>query len=390
MELGPNVTILEQADRTIYLVGTAHISEKSVEEVRYTIETVRPDTVCVELCKTRHDAMSDPDRWSKLDIFQIIKQKKVLFLTANLALSSYQKKLGDKLGVQPGAELREAVEVAKEIGAELVLVDRDIQATLKRTWANVGFFKKFAVIGSLFEGFFSKGEEITAEKLEALKDRDTISEMMAQFAKELPEVQVPLIDERDKYLMSATEAAPGKRIVCVVGAGHVEGMIGYQGLEVDREALSQIPVTKSWVKALKWIIPGLMFAAFYFGYRQNASKGLAVLIYAWALPNMVVAGLFTAIAGGKPLSVVCATLASPITSLNPTIGAGMVVGLVEAWLRKPTVQDCEAIPEDSKSLKGFYRNPFLRVMMVVVMATLGSAVGAWIGGVWVVGLVRTW
>lgn len=379
MELGQNVTVLEGDGRTIYLVGTAHISKKSVEEVRRTIEAVRPDTVCVELCKTRHEAMVDPTRWRKLDVFQVIRQRKVLFLLANLGLSAYQRRLGETLGVEPGAELKEAVAAASDVGAELVLADRDIQATLKRTWANLGFFTKLKVLGSLFDGFFAKDEPLTEEDLEKLKERDHLGDMMKAFARELPQVKAPLIDERDAYLMSAVEEAPGQKIVAVVGAGHVEGMIARQGQRADRDALAVIPKPSPWVGLIKWIIPALMLAAFYFGWREHAQTGLYELVMAWLIPNSVAAGVLTLLAGGKLLSIATAIVASPITSLNPTIGAGMVVGLVEAWLRKPTVEDCERLNRDMLTWRGMFKNPFSRVLIVAVAATIGSALGAWIG-----------
>ena len=204
MELGPNVTVLEANGVTTYVVGTAHISEKSVREVRETIEAVRPDSVCVELCDTRYKALQDGDRWKKLDIFQVLKQKKVLFVLANLALS-HSTTLGEKLGVKPGSELIEAA-AADDVGSELVLVPRDIQATLKRTWANLSFWNKFKLMAGL-SGAFGGDEELTEEDLERLKDRDNISEMMAAFAKEMPQVKEPLIDERDQFLLSAIEDA---------------------------------------------------------------------------------------------------------------------------------------------------------------------------------------
>ncbi|MEE2756736.1 MAG: TraB/GumN family protein [Myxococcota bacterium] len=378
MELGPNVTVLKDDDCTTYLVGTAHISEKSVREVRDTIEAVRPDSVCVELCKTRYDAILDENRWKKLDIFQILKQKKVLFVLANLALAAYQRRLGEKLGVKPGAELKEAIEAANDVGSEIVLVDRDIQATLKRTWANLSLWNRLKLMSGLFGGT-AEEEEITEEELEKLKDRDNISEMMKEFAAELPQIKEPLIDERDQFLISAIEDAPGSVKVAVVGAGHVEGMLANRGIGADRDALSVIPPRSVWVPLLKWLIPSLILIAFYWGYQNKPEGTLEQLIQAWVVPNAIGAALLTAIAGAKPLSVIVATIASPITSLNPTIGAGMVVGLVEAWLRKPTVEDAEKLGSDVTTLRGMYRNPFSRVLIVATLATLGSALGAWIG-----------
>jgi len=378
MELGPNVTVIESGSRTTYIVGTAHVSERSVQDVRNTIEQVRPDTICVELCETRHQALTDESRWQKLDIFQVIRQGKVLYMLANLALSAYQRRLGEKLGVQPGAELMEAVKAADEVGAKLVLVDRDIQATLKRTWANLSFFNKLKVFGALLDGFFSR-EEITEEDLEKLKERDHLSEMMEEFAKVMPQVKEPLIDERDRFLISAIEDAPGEVLVAVVGAGHVNGMLEHQGMGADREALSVIPPPSRWLGYLKWIIPTVILCAFYIGWQKHAGRGLYELLLAWMLPNSIAAGVFAAIGAAHPISILCAVVASPITSLNPTIGAGMVVGLVEAWLRKPTVEDAQNLNDDILTLRGVYRNRFSRVLLVAVLATLGSALGAWIG-----------
>lgn len=382
MDLGPNVTTLQQGDRTVYIVGTAHISEKSVREVRETIEAVQPDTVCVELCKTRFDALQDEDRWEKLDIFQVIRQGKGLYLMSSLALSAYQQRLGQKLGVRPGAELQEAVAAAKDVNAELVLADRDISATLKRTWANLSFFNKLKVLGVLMGTSFSQ-EEITEAELEQLKDKDHISEAMESFAQAMPQVKEPLIDERDQYLMSAVDDAPGKTVVAVVGAGHVSGMIKQQGQRADRAALSEIPPSSKVFKSLKWIIPILILAAFYYGWQHRDPMDLYEMVMAWLIPNSVAAALFSAIAGAKLISVVTAFIASPITSLNPTIGAGMVVGLVEAWLRKPTVADAKSLGEDMQTFRGMRKNAISRVLLVALAATLGSAVGAWIGGLWI-------
>ena len=375
MELGSNVTHIQDDDRDIYVVGTAHISKKSVEEVRHTIEQVKPDTVCVELCETRYQSMADADRWKKLDIFQVIRQQKVLFLLSSLALSSYQRRMGDQFGVEPGAELKEAIRCSENLGSELVLVDRDIQATLKRTWANLGFWNKIKVLGGLFQGVFAD-EELSEEELEKLKEKDHLSDMMAEFARLMPQVKEPLIDERDHFLMSAIEDAPGKTIVAVVGAGHVPGMLANRGAEVDRQALSVIPPSGSLTKWLKWIIPITILAAFTFGYFRLSGETLEKMIWDWVIPNAFGAGILALVAGAKPLSVIAAFIASPITSLNPTIGAGMVVGLLEAWLRKPTVADAERLTTDMSTLGGIYRNDFSRVLLVALLTTIGSSLGA--------------
>lgn len=380
------VTRISDGDREIFIVGTAHVSQRSVEDVRRTISELRPDTVCVELDQTRFDTLTDENRWLKLDLFRVIREGKVLFLLSTLGLSAYQRKMGERLGVRPGAELLEAVRAAEDVGAELVLADRDIQVTLRRTWASLGFFSKMKLVSVMLAAPFSV-QEITEEQIEALKDRDTISEMLDQLAEAMPRLKTPLIDERDQWLISSVEQAKGKRIVAVVGAGHVRGMLQQHKQPVDRDELGRIPLPSKLTGFVKWIIPALVLAAFGIGYARHEGEGLRHMLYAWILPNSVAAALFTIAAGARALTVLTAFVASPITSLNPTIGAGMVAGLVEAHLRRPTVEDCQRLGEDTQSWRGYYRNPVTRVLLVVVLATLGSAVGAWIGATWVVTLI---
>ncbi|HQB46091.1 MAG TPA: TraB/GumN family protein [Polyangiaceae bacterium] len=383
MPFSDNVTELTYDHKRLIIVGTAHVSQRSVDEVREVIEQVRPDSVCVELDKTRHDALVDEARWRKLDIFQVIRQKKVLMLMASLALAAFQRRLGDKLGVKPGAEMLAALQKAKEIDAQVVLADRDIQATLKRTWAALSLWNKARVAALLMVALTSK-EEITEERIEELKERDTLNETLQEFAEALPQVKEPLIDERDRFLISSIREAPGETVVAVVGAAHVQGMVSNLEATVDRDALSVIPPAPWSRKLLKWILPLIVIGAFYFGFRQHEGETLKRMIYAWVIPNAVLAGILALVAGAKPLTVLLVSLASPITSLNPTIGAGMVGGLVEAWLRKPTVADCERVSEDSTTLRGIYRNAFSRVLLVAVLSTIGSALGAYVGATWVV------
>lgn len=387
MELSPNVVVLEHHDKTIYLIGTAHVSEKSVQEVQDTIAKVKPDTVCIELCEARYAALTDENRWAKMDIFRVIKEGKTLFLLANLAIGAYQRRLGKELGVRPGAELLAGAECAKATGANLELIDRDVHITLKRTWGRLGLWKRVQLFGGIMESLFPSEGDPSAHDIEKLKEKAHLSEMMAEFAKALPEVKDPLIDERDRYMMSSITDSPGKVIVAVVGAAHVPGMLEQLGKPVDREALKQLPPkSKAW-GWLKWVIPAIIFAAFYVGISKNEGQTFTELLNAWVLPNTVFAAVLTAVAGGKFLSIVTAGIASPITSLNPLINCGMFVGLVEAWLRKPTVADCQRIADDVQTVRGFFRNPFTRVLVVAMASTIGSALGAWIGLSWVLTLV---
>lgn len=371
-----NVSVLTQDDKTIYVVGTAHISQKSVEEVQAVIDAVKPDTICVELCETRYKAITDDQVWKKLDIFTVIKQGKVLYLLAHLALSAMQRRMGEELGVKPGAEMLAAMEKAKEYDARLVLADRDVQITLKRTWRSLSFKDKISVMGGLVGSLFHT-EKLSAEDIEKIKEKEELTNMMETFAEALPSVKGPLIDERDAYLISSIEEAPGQTIVAVVGAGHVKGMTEKFGTPVDRDALNTLPPKGQLGTWLKWLVPMLVLGAFYVGYQKNADRGVWDMVTTWVIPNSIMCGLFTLAAGGKLLSVLTGVVASPITSLNPALGAGMAVGLTEAWLRKPTVADCERIPDDVKSVKGVYKNPFTRTLLVAFMSNLGSALGAW-------------
>ncbi len=382
-----HVTVLERGSRTFHIVGTAHVSQSSVAEVEAVIDEVRPDVVCIELDKNRLDALLDEDRWKRLDIFQVIRQKRVPFLLASLALSSYQARLGEQLGVKPGSEMLAAIRKAEEVGAELVLADRDIQITLRRTWRSVSFWSKFKLLGALLAGFFEE-EEISDEDLEKLKSGDALGAMLEEFAQELPQVKRPLIDERDAYLMSSIEDSSGETVVAVVGAAHVPGMKRHFGEAVDRAELDVVPPASRIVPYLKWAIPAIVVAAFTWGYFRISGQRFGEMLTGWILPNSIFAGLFSLIAGARPLTALAAFVASPITSLNPTIQAGFVAGLVEAWLRKPTVDDCARIREDSQTLRGLYRNRFTRVLLVFVAATLGSALGAYIGLGWVLSLLR--
>lgn len=381
-----HVTRLTYQGKELLLIGTAHVSQKSVDEVRRVILEERPDTVCVELDQGRYDMLVDRTAWQKLNIFDVIRQKRVLFLLSSLALGAYQRRMGEKLGVAPGAELLAGVEAAREVGAEVILADRDVQATLKRTWANLSFFDKINMASGLMSAPFAV-EDIDESRIEELKDSDTIGEMMHEVAEQMPRVKTPLIDERDQYLMAKIQDAPGKKIVGVVGAAHVRGMVSRLGQSANFEELSRIPPPTRLSQALKWIIPGLMLSAFAYGYYKHQGQGLEELLYAWILPNAVFAGLTTVLALGHPLTVLTAFVASPITSLNPTIGAGMVAGLVEAYLRKPTVEDCEGVQKAANSLAGLYGNRVTRVLLVVVLASFGSALGAWVGLGWVVSLL---
>ena len=381
--------VIERNEQTIYLLGTAHVSKESVEEVKALVAEVEPEAIAVELCPTRYEALTAADKWKNLDIFKVIREGKLLMLLGNLGLSAYQRRIGKELGVEPGAELIAGVDAAKERQLEPVLIDRDIQTTLKRTWRNVGFFKKLMLLSETLAGAFEGGsDEVDAASVEALKEKENLEDAMGEFAKALPEVKGPLIDERDLYMVSKLQELDAKTVVAVVGAGHVAGMTEHFEDEIDRESLTVIPPASSWTSVLKWLVPAIVLLAFGYGIHNSDGGSLEEMLLAWILPNSIAAALMATIAGAKPLTVLTAGIGSPITSLNPLLGVGMVAGLLEAWLRKPTVADCDSIHDDVQSLSGFYRNRFLRVILVTLASSIGSAIGAWVGAAWLVNIVQ--
>lgn len=211
--------------------------------------------------------------------------------------------------------------------------------------------------------------------------------MLEEFSRAFPAVKGPLIDERDQYMASHLQDAGGETIVAVVGAAHGPGIERAFAQPVDRTPLREVPPPSRFGTVLKWAIPVAILIGFYLGITGEEPRSLEQLLYAWVLPNSIAAGLLTLAAGGKLVSILAAVVGSPLTSLNPLLNTGLVVGLVDAWARKPTVDDAARINHDVQSWKGFYRNRFTRVLLVATFAMIGSALGAWIGLAWVFGLV---
>lgn len=373
------VTHLRYEGRDLYLVGTAHVSQRSVDDVGQVIHSLAPDTVCVELDATRHQALVDPKRWRNLDIFAVIRERRMLFLLSSLVLTSYQRRLGEKLGVRPGAEMLAAIEHAASVGARLELVDRDIRATLQRTWSALSFWDCVQLVGTLIGSLFARAE-ITQEQVEALKDRDTISELVREFAEVMPRLQRPLIDERDRYLMSAVREAPGKIVVAVVGAGHVEGMVRYLDTPVDRQQLSQIP-PPSWTRRLsRWVLPALGLLALYLGLRQDLAQLRPMLIGLCVLHGVCVLAP-SLLVRAQPATLLVAPFASLLFAFLPQSDAGRLAAWLEAKQRPPTPEDREALSKVA-SLRDWRQNRFTRVLLVGFAVTAGSATATVLGVLW--------
>ena len=365
--------------KKILLIGTAHISQSSVDEVNTVINQVKPDTVCIELCSSRYQAMLAKDQWKNMDIFKVIREGKSFLLFANLIMTAFQKRLGSKLGVKPGSEMFEAANVAEKLNSELVLADRDVKITLQRTWRGMPFWGKMKVLGQLLASLFIR-EEISKEEIEKLKESDALSEAMKMLAEQSPEMKRILIDERDQYMAEKIRQSMGKLIVAVVGAGHVKGLTAELENKHNLAELESVPPTGKAVAWLKWGIPALIIALIVYGFFTVDTDVSIEMIQRWFLINGTLSALGTAAAFGHPITIAAAFVAAPFTSLNPTIAAGWVAGLVEALLRKPQVRDFENLADDITHLRGFWQNNITRILLVVIFANLGSAIGTFAGG----------
>lgn len=366
-------------DKEIFIVGTAHVSQASVDDVRETIKEVDPDCICVELCKPRYEAMVEKTRWKKMDIFQIVKDGKAVFLLGQLLMSSYYKRIAEKLGVEPGAEMKAAIEMSE--GKELVLADRKIEVTLKRVWRHLGLFEKFKIFSQMMASIVST-DEVTEEMIEELKAGEELDGIMDSFAKAFPQVKERLIDERDLYLAEKIRSCPGKRVVAAVGAGHVPGILRAIEEPRDLKPLEEIPPVGTFGKVAKWILPLAILALLILGISRGGSQQAIDSALVWIIAHGVLSGTGALIALGHPLTILASAVASPITSLNPMIAAGWVAGLVQAWVKKPTVEDFENLPDAVSTVSGFWMNPVSRVLLVVVLANLGSGLGTLVAGLW--------
>jgi len=380
-EYQSDVHTIHFEDKTILLIGTAHISQESVDLVEKVITQEQPDTVCLELDEKRYKALTQKKKWQSLDLKQIIKKKQLSTLMINLLMASYQKKLGGQLGVQPGAELLHAAKTADKDNIPIALIDRDVRITLRRAWKSTSFFKKGYLISTLFASLFDS-TEISEEKLNEMKQKDVLSELMDEMGSVLPDVKRVLIDERDIYLCEKIKAASGKYLVAVVGAGHVEGIkkTFTKDCSSELEEITLIPPVSGIWKALGWSIPLLIIGSIItIGIQKGAGDAGANVLY-WILANGIPSAIGGIIAFANPLTVLGAFAAAPITSLTPVIGAGYVAAFIQVMRTPPVVKEFESVGEDMGKLTGWWKNKLLRLFLVFLFTGLGSAIGTYIGG----------
>jgi pheromone shutdown-related protein TraB len=380
-----DVRILEVEGREFILVGTAHISRRSVELVREVIEREKPDCVCVELDRQRYEALSQERRFEAQDLREIIRNQQLATLMMNLILASYQKRLGMKLGVTPGSELLEATRAADELGIPISLCDRDVRITLRRAWHSLSLWRKLMLLSGVL-GSALESPEISEEELARIREQDVLSELMSELGENLPELKRTLIDERDAYLAQKIRDSVGNRLVAVVGAGHVEGMA--RAIEanrnVDLSEIEIIPEVSSLWKWIGWAIPALILGSIgYIGRTQGFGEAGDNALY-WFLANAIPSGIGGVLALAHPITSIAAFFAAPFTSLTPVIGAGYVAAFVQTWVRPPTVLEIRSVGDDIAAFKGWWSNALLKILLVFLLTTLGSVIGTWVGGIEIV------
>jgi len=378
-----NIHILKKEGKEILLVGTAHVSKDSAQEVKELIEQEKPDSVCVELCPARYNSINNPNTWKNMDIITIIKRKKALLLLVNLILSSFQKRLAQQLGINPGQEMIQAISSAKETNAHLVLADRDIQVTFTRIWKKLSLWGKMRILFMLIFSMFGK-EKISEEEIERLKAEDVLTVALSELARSFPRLKSTLIDERDQYLAEKIKLAPGNKIIAIVGAGHVPGIKKEIDKEHDLIALTKIPPTSNYLKVLVWGIPLAIIAIIASTFTYSPPAGFDQITQ-WFLWNGSLSALGALIAMAHPLSILTAFAAAPFSSLNPLLAAGWFAGIVEALIRRPRVEDFEQLGNIT-TLKDFFHNRVTKILLVVAFANLGSMAGTFIGGAKVIQL----
>lgn len=377
--------IIELDGRKITLIGTAHVSQESIIEVQETIKSLEPDCVAIELDEKRASSIENAEGYKNLDIVKILRRNEGFLMLANLILSSFQRRMGANVGVKPGDEMLAALNLAKEKNINTALVDRPIQITLKRAWAKNSFWGKCKLLGALLSSAFSK-EEIESDEIEKLKQSNEMDSMMKELSDYMPVIKEVLIDERDRYLACKIYEAEGKNIVAVLGAGHLGGVeshlhhLASQEESSDVSEISVIPKKGFFGKIAKFIIPVLIIALIASGFVYGGMKAGKDILSSWFLWNGIPSALLSLVAAAHPLVILAAFVSAPFTSLCPFIGVGFITGILQAVLCKPKVKDMETLQDDVTSLSGFYRNRILRVFLVFILSSLGSTLGAFVGG----------
>ena len=372
----------------VTLLGTAHVSRTSAETVDALLSSGEFDAVAVELCPSRYHALLDPDVLARMDLLRVIREGKASMAAAQLALGAYQQRLADQFGIEPGAEMRAAVECARESKLPILLIDREIGVTLKRVLRNVPWWKRAGLFASLLASVLSR-DEVDEEEIELLKEGDMLETTFAEFSTDRRDLYEPLIHERDRYMAASLvrdiRDNGYEQVLAVVGAGHLRGIrsalddAAVADPAVEIAALDRVPEPSRWPRVIPWLIVVLVVAGFAIGFRRSPELGWQ-LVSDWVLINGGLSALGAAFALAHPLSILTAFLAAPITSLTPAVGAGMVTAAVEILLRRPEVGDFQRLRHDTVHWRGWWRNRVSRTLLVFLLSTLGSAAGTYLAG----------
>jgi pheromone shutdown-related protein TraB len=392
---GPEVRA-EVAGVPVTLLGTAHVSRASADEVRARIASGEHGAVAIELDPSRHAALVDPDRMLKTDLFTVLRRGQAGAMAANLALGAFQQRLADQYGIEPGQEMREAIAAAEEHRLPLLLVDRDIGVTLRRVYRAVPWWRRLELMAGLVGSVLSR-EEIPEEEIERLKEGDVLEATFSEFAERSERLYRPLIAERDRYMaarlrqeaarIAAEAEAEGRAprpLLAVVGAGHLAGIRdALQAPDDDPQAaldeLATVPPPSRWARAFPWVLVAAILTGFVVGFLRDPELGRQ-LIGDWFWINGIASAIGATAALAHPITILGTALAAPLTSLNPTIGAGFVAAALELWRRKPSVGDFATLRQDATTVRGWYRNRVARTLLVFLGATFGSALGTYLAG----------
>ncbi|WDE95627.1 TraB/GumN family protein [Lentisphaera profundi] len=420
MEKEQNVERLNFGDREIILIGTAHVSKASAEQVTKVIDEEQPDAVCIELCESRYQKIKDPDSWKNMDLVKIFKEGKLILFVINLVLASHQKKIAEKLGINPGQEMLNAISSAEKYEMRLELIDRDVKTTLNRTWGLMSITNKFKLLVSMLGAltisawtlsfilfivhqsselftdyskivnmvilalFFlpfllpdgnKKEEEVTEETLEKLKEQDMLENLLEEMGENLPDVKKRLIDERDLYMVKKLQQCDAKKMVAVVGAGHVPGMLRHWNDEIDLASLEEMPQPGMMSKFFKYAFPALLVIGGVAGMFFLDFEQIKDLILSYVLITGGGAAIGALVVLSHPWSIFLAFVSAPITILHPALGVGMITGVSEAIKRKPTAGDFENLLDDFGSVKGWMKNRVTRVLLTSVASSMGAILG---------------
>ena len=383
--MGQNIVDI---DERLRIIGTAHISSASVALVREQIEEWKPDLVAVELCKSRLRSLQQPDDLDNDDLLKIISDGRSSMILLQSALAAQQRRMGVETGEKPGAELLAAIEVADEKGVEHALIDRDVVITLRRAWRKMGLREKWRVLNALL--WEDDDEEFELDDL--LEDSDMLTTLLEEARDAAPRAGEVLIDERDGFLAGRIQQVRGKgKVLAVVGAGHINGVIEHlkqPAMETTSRLseLSSEPPKPIWPKVVMWAIPIFLTSVVGYLVWNGETEALKDTLWYWTAANAILAGLGVALARGHPLSILVGAIASPITSLNPTLAAGWFAGYTQLKIAAQTGSDAtEFLALQDYSV--FYRNRVGKVLLVTALGNLGSALGAWLAGGAIVGII---